>query len=69
MVAQEHDTLAGGAGADQLDGGVGTDTADYSASDAAVAVYLDGTNILAVMQQGIRFPISRTLLAQPTMIR
>lgn len=34
------DTLIGGAGADYLEGDAGTDTADYSASHAAVAVSL-----------------------------
>lgn len=36
----DDDYLAGGAGRDHLDGGAGEDTADYSQSDAAVAVSL-----------------------------
>ena len=35
--------LTGGGGADQLTGGAGIDTADYSASDAAVTAVLGGT--------------------------
>ena len=34
--------FVGGAGADELDGGGGTDTADYSASEEAVQISLDG---------------------------
>ena len=34
----------GGAGADVLQGGGGTDTADYSASASGVTVYLDGSS-------------------------
>ena len=37
------DNLAGGGGADLLQGGEGFDTADYSASGAAVTVSLDGS--------------------------
>jgi Ca2+-binding RTX toxin-like protein len=37
------DILAGGAGADSLDGGTGNDIADYSGSNAAVQVALDGS--------------------------
>uniref|UniRef100_UPI00260C08C0 calcium-binding protein n=2 Tax=unclassified Novosphingobium TaxID=2644732 RepID=UPI00260C08C0 len=36
------DTLVGSAGADVIDGGTGDDTLDYAASNAAVAVRLDG---------------------------
>ena len=41
--ASNNDTLVGGAGADYLDGGTETDTADYSASGAAVNVDLSRT--------------------------
>ena len=36
-----HDTLVGLEGADEMDGGIGTDTADYSGSNAGVTVNLD----------------------------
>ena len=43
QAATGDDTLIGNGGADRLDGGDGTDTADYSASTEAVQISLDGT--------------------------
>lgn len=50
------DTLAGLAGADQLIGGPGLDTADYSASDAAVTVRLHTLTAYGGHAQGDTFP-------------
>ena len=51
-----NDTLAGLAGADQLIGGPGLDTADYSASDAAVTVRLHTLKASGGHAQGDTFP-------------
>ena len=50
------DTLAGLAGADQLIGGPGLDTADYSASDAAVTIRLHAMKASGGHAQGDTFP-------------
>ena len=50
------DILAGLAGADQLIGGPGLDTADYSASDAAVTVRLHTLTAYGGHAQGDTFP-------------
>ena len=50
------DTLAGLAGADQLIGGPGLDTADYSASDAAVTVRLHTLKAYGGHARGDTFP-------------
>jgi Ca2+-binding RTX toxin-like protein len=51
--ARGNDWLMGGGGADALDGGEDSDTADYSDKAAAIAVALNGGNLVTVSVGGI----------------
>ncbi|WP_026622959.1 Ca2+-binding RTX toxin-like protein (plasmid) [Ensifer sp. WSM1721] len=51
--ARGNDWLKGGGGADILDGGEDFDTADYSDKTAAIAVTLNGSNLVTVTVGGV----------------